>query len=186
MKRSYFSAGAVKSTVVRLCRAGPARAAGAAVLAQRERGGGDHGEREGAVRQRPGGRGERAVEGVADEREARRPDERAEEAPREEGPDAHARGAGEERRDGAHDPDEAPDEDRLRSVAVEEALDELEAGGRDTDAGALRLQETPAQPAAEPEGREGAQRGGRPGDEEHRPPAGGAPGRGRARPPRPR
>src|SRR3954470_7399772 len=167
MKRSYFSAGAVKSTVVRLCRAGPARAAGAAVLAQRERGGGDHGEREGAVRQRAGGRGEGAVEGVADEREARRPDERAEQAPRQEGSDAHARGAGEERRDGAHDPDEAPDEDRLRSVAVEEALDELEAGGRDADARAVRLQEPPSEPAAEEEAGEVAEGGGRPGDEDH-------------------
>src|SRR4051794_41817054 len=175
MKRSYFSAGAVKSTVVRLCRAGPARAAGAAVLAQRERGGGDHGEREGAVRQRAGGRGEGAVEGVADEREARRPDERAEQAPRQEGSDAHARGAGEERRDGAHDPDEAPDEDRLRSVAVEEALDELEAGGRDADARAVRLQEPPSEPAAEQEAREVAERGGRPGDEDHRRPADVAP-----------
>src|SRR3954451_2594285 len=150
MKRSYFSAGAVKSTVVRLCRAGQAGAAGAAVLAQGERGGGDHGEREGAVRQRAGGRGERAVEGVADEREARRPDERAEQAPRQEGPDAHARGAGEERRDGAHDPDEAPDEDRLRSVAVEEALDELEAGGAGGDRRAVALPEPPFAPAGAP------------------------------------
>src|SRR3954466_4115760 len=161
MKRSYFSAGAVKSTVVRLCRAGTARAAGAAVLAQRERGGGDHGEREGAVGQRPGGRGERAVEGVADEREARRPDERAEEAPRQEGPDAHAGGAGQERRDGAHDPDEAPDEDRLRPVAGEKALDELEASGGDADARPVRLEEPPAEPPAEQQAREVAERRGR-------------------------
>src|SRR4051794_22920226 len=165
MKRSYFSAGAVKSTVVRL--RGAAGPAGAAMLAQREGGGGDHGEREGAVRQRARGRGERAVEGVADEREARRPDERAEQAPRQEGPDAHARRAGEERRDGAHDPDEAPDEDRLRPVAVEEALDELEAGGRDADPRAVRLQEPPSEPAAEQEAREVAEGGGRPGDEDH-------------------
>src|SRR3954454_15831653 len=162
MKRSYFSAGAVKSTVVRL--RGAAGPAGAAVPPQRERAGGAHraregggggrAEREGAVRQRPRGRRERAVEGVADEREARRPDERAEQAPRQEGPDAHAGGAGQARRDGAHDPDEAPDEDRLGPVAVEEALDELEARGRDADAGAVRLQEPPPEPAAEEQARE--------------------------------
>ena len=96
---------------------------GAPVRAHGEHDRRDHREREGAVRQRAGGLAEGLAERVADERERARPDRRAEQAPGQEAAQAQAGGAGQERRDRADDPDEAPDEDRLRAVALVEALD---------------------------------------------------------------
>src|SRR5919202_1409298 len=139
----------------------PAGAPRAAVLAQGERGGGDDGERERAVRQRARRRGERAVERVADERERARPDERAEQAPRQERADAHAGCAGQERGDGADDADEAPDEDRLGAVAVEERLDAGEPLGGHAEARPARDQEAAAEAAAEHEARDAAEHDGR-------------------------
>src|SRR3954467_5821539 len=97
------------------------------------------------MRQRARGRAERVTVREADEREARRPDARAEQAPRQEGPQPHPRGAREERRHRANEADAAPDEDRLRAVAVEEGLDALEARGGDAEPRAACEQE----PAAE-------------------------------------
>jgi hypothetical protein len=106
------------------------------------------------------------VEDVADQREGRCPDRGAEQAPREEGPQSHPRRAGQERRDRAHDADEAPDEDRLGAVAVEEALDALQAIGGDAQPRAAGDQEAATEALAEQEARQVAERGGQPGDQE--------------------
>ena len=66
-----------------------------------------------------------------------------------EAPERHARGAGDERRERADEPDEAADEDRRAAVAVEEALDLLQPGLGDLDPRAVADEELAAQPAAE-------------------------------------
>ena len=70
--------------------------------------------------------------------------------------------------DRADDADEAPDEDRLAAVLVEEALDLLQALLGDVDARAVALEEPAAQPAAEHEAREVAGDGARPDDRDQR------------------
>src|SRR6185312_11031035 len=144
-----------------------ANAASAPEFAQPEHDRREHGDGERAVRERAGGGPERVAERVADQREAARPDERAEQAPRQERPQAHARGAGEERCDRADEADEAPDEDRLGAVAAEELLDALEPRGADAEARAPALHERAAEAAAEREAREIAARGGGPRDQDH-------------------
>ena len=59
------------------------------------------------------------------------------------------RGAGEERRDRPCDADEAPEDDRLAAVAVEDPLDALDHGRRDVEARAVARQELAPEPAAE-------------------------------------
>ena len=130
-----------------------------------ERGRGDQRERERTVREVLRRRAERVVERVAHERERCRPRRGAEQRPREEGAQAHARRAGEERGDRAHEADEAPDQDRLAAVAVEELLDALEPRRGDAEPRAVRDQEAPPEAAAEPEAREVAERGGDPRDQ---------------------
>src|SRR4051812_27091641 len=139
----------------------------AQVGAQYERGPGEDGEAEGDVRQRVGGRGERAPEDEPDERERGRPGQRAEQAPRDETAGFEARRAGEERRDRAHDADEAPGQDGRRPVALHEALDVREAlVGHAHAARAGRAQEAHAEPPAEEVADEVAERGGGPDDRE--------------------
>src|SRR4029079_9988451 len=139
-------------------------ATGPDVLARAEGCAGRDVHTEGAVREDAGRGAERVAERVADEREGARPHERPEQAPRQERPQAHPRRAGQERRDRADEADEAPDEDRLRAVMVEERLDALQPRRRDADPRAAGDDEAPAEALAEREAREVAPGGGDPGD----------------------
>src|SRR5919202_4378765 len=96
--------------------------AGAPVGAPDEHGDGQHGEAEKRVGQRVGRGAVGAVEGVAGERERRRPDAGAQQAPGQEGAQPHTGGADEERGDRADEADEPAGQDGLRAVAGEERL----------------------------------------------------------------
>jgi hypothetical protein len=63
----------------------------------------------------------------------------------------HLRRAGHERRERAHEPDEAADEDRLASVAGEVPLDLLDSLSGELDPRAVLDEEVAAEPAAEQE-----------------------------------
>src|SRR4051812_23405295 len=104
---------------------------------------------------------------VAHERERRRPDPRAEDAPGKERPQRHAGRAVEERRDGAHDPDEPADEDRPRPVLVEEPLHPLAPLHADAEACAVAVEPRRPQPATEQEARDVAAEGAEPRDRDH-------------------
>ena len=111
------------------------------------------------------------MEGIPDQRERCAPDGGAQQAPGEKGPQAHARGPGKEWGDRPHDADEAPQQDRLGAVVLEEALDALEAPGGHAKPGAAGEQEAPPKTPAEAEAREVSERRGQPGDREYQPEA---------------
>ena len=84
---------------------------------------------------------ERAPEDVAEDAEERGPRAAADDAVRDEAPVGEPGRAGDERRERAHEPDEAADQDRLAAVPVEVALHLLEPLVRDLHARAVLLEE---------------------------------------------
>ena len=96
---------------------------------------------------------ERAPEHVAEHAERRRPQPGAEHVVGQELAQRHVRRAGDERRDRAHEPDEAADQDRHPAALVEERLDLLEPLLGDLHARAVLDHELAAEPAAERVGR---------------------------------
>ena len=68
-----------------------------------------------------------------------------------EGAVAHPRAAGDERGEGAHEADEAADEDRLAAVAGEVVVDLLEALVADPEPRPVAQEEVAAEPAADEE-----------------------------------
>ena len=83
-------------------------------------------EREQAARHPRGELVERAPEHVAEHAERRRPQPGAEHVVGQELAQRHMRRAGDERRDRAHEPDEAADQDRHPAAPLEERLDLLQ------------------------------------------------------------
>ena len=124
----------------------------------------DEAEREQAARDPRRELVERAPEDEAEDAERRRPQAGAEDVVGQELAQRHVRRAGDERRDRAHEADEAADQDRHPAAALEEALDLLEALLGDLHAGAVADHEVAAEPAAEHVGREVAGDGAGPDD----------------------
>ena len=94
-------------------------------------------------------RAQRLPEEVAQEAEQRRPEARTDDVVGQEAPQLHPRRAGQERRQRAHEADEAPDQDRRAAVAVEEAVDLVQALLGDLQLRPVALEEAAPEPAAE-------------------------------------
>jgi hypothetical protein len=106
-------------------------------------------------------------EDVAEDQQHRRPAAGAEDVVGQEAPDRHSRGAGQERVDRADQADEAPEEDRLAAVAVEERLDGVDALLGQLELRPVREQELAPEPPAGEEADEVAQDRARPRDPDH-------------------
>ncbi len=107
---------------------------------------------------------ERAPEHVAERAEERGPEAGADDAVRDEAPVREPRRAGDERRERPDQADEAPDQDRLASVALEVGLHLLEPRLGDLEARAVFLEETASKPLADEEAGGVAEYGGQPDD----------------------
>src|SRR3954454_5216684 len=99
----------------------------ATACAQHQHHRGDHRERQRAVREELRRVLEGVAEGVADADQQRAPGRGSKQAEGQEAAQPHPRRTGGERRDRAHDADEAPDQDRLGAVAGGRGGDPVEA-----------------------------------------------------------
>src|SRR3954454_6929419 len=96
---------------------------------------------------------ERAPEDVADQAEGRAPEPGAHDAVGQEAAVGHPRGAGDERRERADEPEEAADHDRLAAMPIEVVLDLVEALLGDADLRPVPEHELPADLVADEEAR---------------------------------